>query len=171
MSLKPYILTATVIYLTGVLLGYFMEPDFSNDMVKEVSLGHRFDGPKDELLLAVAENNMSVALINILGGFSLGTVSLLNTFYNGAVLGYALSIALENFQPEETLKHTLPHSVETVAIVLSCSLGFYSGAFLFRKVYIDAGHLFETRLFLLWTTLVFAIIWMAAILEVYLSFS
>ncbi len=76
------------------------------------------DQTKSQLLWSIAGNNISVALIDLFGGFSLGMVSLLNTFYNGVVLGYACSVAMDQFPVSELMKHLMPHPIEILAIFL-----------------------------------------------------
>ncbi len=130
-----------------------------------------FDQPKSEYLWSIAGNNVSVALINIGGGFSLGTISFMNTFYNGAVLGYALSVAGNNFSLALIIRHLLPHAIEIAAIILSCSLGFYLGLYLFKKFMLGKGPVFEYHKFLVQAVLTLIIFLVAAVLEVYVSFS
>ena len=129
-----------------------------------------FDQPKSKLLWSIAGNNVSVALINIGGGFSLGTISFLNTFYNGAVLGYALSVAGDNFSLLLIMRHLLPHAIEIVAIILSCSLGFYLGLYLFKKFILGRGPVFDYLKFLILSAIILTILLVAAVLEVYVSF-
>src|SRR5690606_4944627 len=105
-------------YLTGVLVGYFMDPPFGAGWAGIIQPLHYLDRSKEELLWSIAGNNISVALINLSGGFSLGIVSLLNTFYNGAVLGYAVSVAWDNFPLPVLVKHLLPHAIEILSIIL-----------------------------------------------------
>ncbi|MEX2513051.1 MAG: stage II sporulation protein M [Cyclobacteriaceae bacterium] len=168
MSLKTLTLSATAVYLTGVLLGYNIDPGFGIDLPAASPL---MDQTKTELLWSIAGNNLMVALINIVGGFSLGVVSLLNTFYNGLVLGYALSVAGDNFPVLVILRHLLPHAIEIAGIILSCSLGFYLGIHLFRKFILGGYPVFDYRKFIFQAVLTLVILFGAAFLEVFVSFS
>ncbi|MEX2564784.1 MAG: stage II sporulation protein M [Cyclobacteriaceae bacterium] len=129
------------------------------------------DQTKTELLWSIAGNNLMVALINIVGGFSLGVVSLLNTFYNGVVLGYAFSVGGNNFPVPVILRHLLPHAIEIAAIILSCSLGLYLGLHLFKKMLLGKESFFKYRWFVFKTGITLVILVVAAYLEVYVSFN
>ncbi|MEX2592632.1 MAG: stage II sporulation protein M [Anditalea sp.] len=171
MSFKTLTLSATTVYLTGVLVGYFVEPGISLRSPEAVTPISLMDQPKTDLLWSIAGNNIMVALINIVGGFSLGVVSLLNSFYNGVVLGFALSVAGENFTVPVILRHLLPHAIEIAAIILSCSLGFYLGIHLFRKFILGGYPVFDYRKFIFQAALTLVILVGAAFLEVFVSFS
>jgi uncharacterized membrane protein SpoIIM required for sporulation len=171
MSFNPLPLSATAVYLTGVLVGYQIEPGFGSPIPLDSPSIGMMDQPKPELLWSIAGNNISVILINISGGFSIGIVSLLNTFYNGVVLGYAFSVAGENIPVDVILRHVLPHAIEIVAVILSCSLGFYMGVNLFKKLILGRKPIFAYRWFISQTVLTLIIVVVAAILEVYVSLS
>ncbi|WP_439484121.1 stage II sporulation protein M [Cyclobacterium plantarum] len=168
MNAKPLTLSATAVYLTGVLVGYNIDPGFGIDLPEASPL---MDQPKIKLLWSIAGNNLMVALINIVGGFSLGVVSLLNTFYNGLVLGYAFTVAGDNFPVTVILRHLLPHAIEIAAIVLSGSLGFYLGIHLFRKFILGRRPVFDYRKYIFQAVLTLVILLGAAFLEVFVSFS
>lgn len=171
MLLKYLTLSATAVYLTGVLVGFYMDPPIEAANPKAALPFQLLEQSKGEQFYAIAGNNITVALINLLGGFSLGILSLLNTFYNGVVLGYAFSVAVDHFPVAEILGHLLPHAIEIVAIILSCSLGFYIGSYFIKKLLLDKASEFDYRLFTFQTALTIVIILAAAFLEVYISFS
>ena len=124
---KHLTLSAAAVYLMGVLVGFTMDPPleagYSDGLVPLRFLVQ----PKSQLFWSIAGNNISVALINLFGGFSLGLVSMLNTFYNGVILGYACSVSMDHFPVLVLIRHLLPHAIEILAIILSCSLGVLSG--------------------------------------------
>jgi uncharacterized membrane protein SpoIIM required for sporulation len=171
MSFKYLTLSAIAVYLTGVLIGCQIDPDLDIGLLDNPSPILLIDQPKSELLWSIARNNIFMAIINISGGFSLGLISLLNTFYNGVVLGYAFSVALDNFQIEEILKHFLPHAIEIVSIINSCALGLYLGLCLTKKIMLGKNSKFDYRWFIFQSTITLVILVIAAILEVYVSFS
>lgn len=171
MNAKPLTLSAAAVYLTGMLVGYFIDSGFDFSLSGAKPPVAMMADSKSKLFCSIAGNNISVALINIGGGFSLGAVSLLNTFYNGAVLGYALSVAGDNFSSILIIRHLLPHAIEIVAIILSGSLGFYLGLYLLKKIILGKGCVFEYRKFLVQSGITLIILLVAAVLEVYVSFS
>lgn len=171
MNAKPLTLSAAAVYLTGLLVGYFMGSDYDFSLSEAKPPVAMIDNSKSKLFCSIASNNISVALINIGGGFSLGAISLLNTFYNGIVLGYALSVAGDNFSSILIIRHLLPHAIEIAAIILSCSLGFYLGLYLFRKFVLGRGPVFDYQKFLFQAAMTLIILLVAAVLEVYVSFS
>jgi stage II sporulation protein M len=171
MPLKFLTLSATAVYLAGVLVGYQMEPDFGVRLQDPKSVLGTMDQAKSEMLWSIAGNNISVALINIGGGISFGTISFLNTFYNGAVLGYAFSVAGDNFPLAVIMRHLLPHAIEIIGIILSCSLGLYLGLHLFKKLILGRSPVFDYQRFLILVSITMIILLVAAVLEVYVSFS
>jgi len=164
-------LSATAVYLTGVLVGFYMDPPVKVVYPEVVLPPELLEQTKGAQFYALARNNISVVLINLLGGFSLGILSLLNTFYNGVVLGYAFSVAMDHFPVPEILGHLLPHAIEIGAIILSCSLGLYMGSYIIKKMLLDNKSEFNYRMFTIHTALIMVIILTAAFLEVYISFS
>ncbi len=171
MSLNSFTLSATAVYLTGVLVGFFIDPDFDIGSMERTALIQPFDQPKPALFWSIAGNNLSVALINIAGGFSLGIVSLLNTFYNGVVLGYAFSVAGNDLPVTVILRHLLPHAIEIVWIILSCSLGLYLGLYLIRAVFLHKRAGFNYKGFMIRIGVTLTILLVAAFLEAYVSLS
>ena len=171
MLLKHLTLSAAAVYLAGVLVGFYLDPPseagFPDDLVPLSFL----EQTKSQLLWSIVGNNITVALINLFGGFSLGMVSLLNTFYNGVVLGYACSVAMDQFPFAVLMGHLLPHAIEILAIILSCSLGLYLGRYLIFKLLLDMEFPFDYRQFTLLTALTVAILLAAAVLEVTISIS
>jgi uncharacterized membrane protein SpoIIM required for sporulation len=87
------------------------------------------------------------------------------------VLGYAFSVAGENIPVGVILRHVLPHAIEIVAIILSCSLGFYMGMHLFKKLILGWNPVFAYRWFISQTVITLIIVVVAAVLEVYVSLS
>src|SRR5690554_2351997 len=132
MKPKYFTLSASVIYLMGVLVGCRLDPVIHQGSIVEIPDFHQSTVSRCEMVLEIGWNNVSVVLINLLGAFSLGIIPLLNTFYNGTVLGYAVSVATTNVPFMGALEHLLPHSIEIVAIIMSCSLGFQLGVHLFE---------------------------------------
>ena len=171
MFLKHLTLSATAVYLTGVLVGCYIDPPLEIMHPDAGTSLQLLEQPKVKQFYLILANNISVALINLMGGFSLGILSLLNTFYNGVVLGYALSVSMDHFSVSEILGHFLPHGIEILAIIISCSLGLYLGSYFIKKLLLDKASEFEYRMFFFQTAFTMAIILAAAFLEVYVSFS
>ncbi|MDN3688606.1 stage II sporulation protein M [Cyclobacterium jeungdonense] len=171
MNAKPLTLSAAAVYLTGLLVGYYMDSDFDFSLSEAKPPVAMMADSKSKLFCSIAGNNISVALINIGGGFSLGAISLLNTFHNGVVLGYALSVAGDNFSFALIIRHLLPHAIEIVAIILSGSLGFYLALYLFNKFVLGRGPVFDYQKFLILSATSLVILLLAAVMEVSVSFS
>ncbi|WP_158860993.1 stage II sporulation protein M [Lunatibacter salilacus] len=171
MSLNSLTLSATAVYLTGMLVGFYIDPVFEMNSLDNTALIQTFDQPKPLLFWSIAGNNLSVALINLAGGFSLGIVSLLNTFYNGSVLGYAFSVAGNDLPVTVILRHLLPHAIEIVGIILSCSLGLYLGIYLIRAAFLDIKAGFNFKGFMIQAGITLIILLVAAYLEAYVSLS
>ncbi|WP_114752000.1 stage II sporulation protein M [Pleomorphovibrio marinus] len=169
MNLRTLTLSASLVYILGGLVGFHIDPGYDLAPQGDGAIFSPLGQTKSGLVWAIAVNNISVALINLFGGFSLGMVSALNTFYNGAVLGYTLSVAGDNMPLSLIASHLLPHSIEVVGIILSCSLGFYLGMSLFRRIILNREPGMEYRKFMFLAALSLAILVAAAFLEVFLS--
>jgi uncharacterized membrane protein SpoIIM required for sporulation len=86
-------------------------------------------------------------------------------------LGYAMSVARDHFAVLDVLIHLFPHAIEIQAIILSCSLGLYLGPYLISKLLLDTVFPFGYCQFSHLTALTVAILLVAAVLEVFFSFS
>ncbi|WP_186758187.1 stage II sporulation protein M [Echinicola salinicaeni] len=158
--MKPFILIAAVIYTIGLLVGFHIEP-----VLAESADTGSFS------VWDIAKNNLASVIINIIGGLSLGVVSVMNTVYNGVILGYALSIILDHYPVRLVARHLLPHSIEIVGITLSCALGLYIAYFVFKTLLMNRQMQFQTRPFVICFALTVIIITVAAALEVHVSMS
>lgn len=156
--MRPFVLIAAAFYTIGMLVGFKIEPV----LAQSVDTG-------SFTVWDIAKNNLASVLVNIAGGLSLGVISILNTVYNGIVLGYVLSIIFGHKSTTEILRHFLPHSIEIAAIILSCALGMYIGYFILKTLLTNGSMKFQQRQFIVWFALTVIIVLVAAFLEVNVS--
>lgn len=158
--MRKLILFAIVIYIIGIVIGFQIDPV----LAEPVNTG-------SFTVWDIAKNNLSVVTINIAGGMSLGVISVVNTIYNGFVLGYSLSVVSDYVSWNKIFRHFLPHSIEIIGIILSCALGLKITIYVFNIIFTKGSIEFkqmEFTIYLITTTL---IIFLAAILEFYISMS
>jgi len=155
---RPFILIAVIVYTIGLLVGFQIDPV----LAQRVDTG-------SFTVWDIARNNLASVFVNIAGGLSLGVISVLNTAYNGLILGYAVSIVLEHTSSTDFVRHFLPHSIEIVAIILSCALGLYIARFIWRTLLKSQDTKFQKRTFIACLALSVIIVLVAAFLEVNVS--
>ena len=158
--MRPFILLATLAYIIGVVIGCQIEPVLAKD-VDTGSFG----------VWDIAKNNLSVVMINIAGGLSMGVISTLNTIYNGLILGYSLSVVSDYVTIDQILRHFLPHSIEIIGIIFSSALGLYIAFYVFKTTFTKSVIEFKQKEFIGYLIATIFIIVSAAALEFYISMS
>ncbi len=127
MNKKFVLLISILAYFSGILWGFFFEIPFVGKHQHSLP-------PKTENYLQLdyfntfiylMKNNLYVIYFNIcIGSLTLGIFSFVYTFYNGLVLGYIFEVSYRVLGVKQTLNLILPHSIELVAIIWSCYIGF-----------------------------------------------
>jgi uncharacterized membrane protein SpoIIM required for sporulation len=154
------ILFATLMYIIGVVIGFQIDPV----LAEPVNTG-------SFAVWDIAKNNFSVVTINIAGGMSFGVISVVNTIYNGFILGYSLSVVSDYIAWDLIFKHFLPHSIEIIGIILSCALGLKIAFYVFKLIFNKGAIEFKQTEFTIYLIVTIFIIVLAAILEFYISMS
>ncbi len=154
------ILFATLMYIIGVVIGFQIDPV----LAEPVNTG-------SFTVWDIAKNNLAVVMINIAGGMSFGVISLVNTIYNGFILGYSLSVVSDYIAWDLIFKHFLPHSIEIIRIILSCALGLKIAFYVFKLIFNKGAIEFKQTEFTIYLIVTIFIIVLAAILEFYISMS
>lgn len=154
------ILFATLIYIIGVVIGFQIDPV----LAEPVNTG-------SFTVWDIAKNNLAVVMINIAGGMSFGVISLVNTIYNGFILGYSLSVVSDHFAWDLIFRHFLPHSIEIIGIILSCALGLKIAFFVLNIFFTKGAIEFKQMEFTIYLIVTIFIIVLAATLEFYISMS
>lgn len=158
--MRKLILFAILIYIIGVVIGFQIDPV----LAEPVNTG-------SFTVWDIAKNNLSVVTINIAGGMSVGVISVVNTIYNGFILGYSLSVVSDYISWELIFKHFLPHSIEIIGIILSCALGLKIAFYVFKLIFNKGAIEFKQMEFTIYLIVTVFIIVLAAILEFYISMS
>ena len=158
--MRKLILFAIVMYIIGIVIGFQIDPV----LAEPVNTG-------SFTVWDIAKNNLSVVTINIAGGMSLGVISVVNTIYNGFVLGYSLSVVSDYIVWNQIFRHFLPHSIEIIGIILSCALGLKITIYVFNIIFTRGSIEFKQMEFTIYLITTILIIFLAAILEFYISMS
>ncbi|SDG30084.1 Uncharacterized membrane protein SpoIIM, required for sporulation [Dyadobacter soli] len=159
---------ATGAYVAGLVLGVLVKFDIALDMSGkfQASFNSIYSQNKLVLFWDILVNNIFVAVFNIFGALSFGAVSVINTLYNGVILGYTISSLHKYYPLGDILKHTLPHSIEIVATVLSCKLGIELGALLYQRYFAKVNKEIDGRYYARALGVVMLIIVLSSGLEV-----
>lgn len=158
--MRKLILSAIVVYIIGIVIGFQIDPV----LAEPVNTG-------SFTVWDIAKNNLSVVTINIAGGMSLGVISVVNTIYNGFVLGYSLSVVSDYIAWNQIFRHFFPHSIEIIGIILSCALGLKITIYVFNIIFTKGSIEFKQMEFIIYLITTILIIFLAAILEFYISMS
>jgi|GEM_PF-2807029 len=160
----------SVVYLLGLVLGFNIPPSPISDIFHERLSSVDYNGQSDSTNFSlVAENNIRVIFTNVIGAFSFGAISVLNTLYNGIILGYTISTMLNYFSLKDVMKHFLPHSLEVVAVIYSCGMGLVIANYLIKKYLLNKKPTVNTKGFGIHLITVVVITILSAYLEVYVS--
>ncbi len=171
--MKKYILFAIVTYL----FGFFIAINFELDIAKNIensteqsisSITELMKMDKTTLLMKIIKNNFFVLFLNIFGCFSLGGITFINTLYNGFIIGLFIKTISIDFKTSEILYHLLPHSLELVAIVLSCSIGYKFSLKVYKSVFNESKTKIEKQEINLILLSAFFIVF-SAFMETYVS--
>ncbi len=174
-SLWPYILLAAVLFLTSLIGGLLVSPEFAADALKELELTLK---PLAELFnplvlfIIIFLNNAIKALGAIVLGIVLGLPSLFFLGANGFMVGVAVT-ALKSITGYGVIAASLaPHGIiEIPALVLSSALGMRIGLeslkYLTRqKSAVKAQLRYSMRVYLKW---ILVGLFIAAIIEVFIT--
>jgi len=161
----------TGIYLLGLLVGFNISPSPILDIFREKLPLVDYSNQSDYMnFLLIVENNIRVVVINIIGSFSFGVISVLNTFYNGFILGYSISTSLNYFPVREVMRRFLPHSLEILTVVYSCGTGLVFGNYFMKRYLFDKrAVMMNMRAFGVHLMTVIVITILSAYLEAYVS--
>ncbi len=161
-----------IVYVLGVVFGFNLPLEYGfvdhNNLLGQFSFNY-YTESSGKVLIHIIGNNITMVLINLIGGFSFGTISILNLFYNGSILGYSSHVALTYFSPFEFAKHFIPHSLEIVGIIISSTIGVRLGIFLFSKFVLQKKCTFDYRVHIRYGLLSILITIVSAFIEVFVS--
>lgn len=167
---KKIIIFSITTYLIGFSVSFYMDIEIINSNIIETT--HFIEDIQKmknyDLWLRILENNTYVITFNILGGFSFGLLTFVNTTYNGFILGYLINILLDKFDNMFIFNHLIPHFIEIIAIILSCYLGYKVGLYIFQYLFKKSSFkIFKSDYFI--CIICFLVIFISSILEAYVS--
>ncbi len=161
---------AILTYLIPFIIGVFfiqLKPNNVSQSHEDIEL---FNLTQTELFYVILKNNITVAGINILGFVLFGTLSFLNTSYNGFLLGNFVKIIYDSLGSEVLYKHFLPHSSEIIAIIYSCYIGYELSSKFFGNFFWDKKFELSKKDYLN-IILCFLLIIISAFIEAFISIS
>ncbi|HLF53718.1 MAG TPA: stage II sporulation protein M [Candidatus Nanoarchaeia archaeon] len=131
---KIYLYTITLIFISGIFLGFAFYSQFSflDELLRE--LVGKIEGLSTSgIILFILQNNLKGAFYGLVFGVLLGIVPIINSIFNGFVLGYVLRGVWIDSGVREFWR-ILPHGIfELPAIFISLALGLKLGMFVFSK--------------------------------------
>lgn len=140
-SLRYYILIAGLIFILGIVMGYFsgkMMPQQSKELISQ--LQETFEpilekGPLSQILFIFLQNGLAAFLI-ILGGVLFGFFPFLSLLSNGELLGLVGYFASLELGMTKLLGAVLPHGlIEISCILISGAIGLKIGRRVFKRVF------------------------------------
>lgn len=145
-----------VFFIIGIALPGMIKPGFDIE-------------PGTNLFFFILKNNLSVAIISMVGGIFFGVIPFLIASINGYAIGMVFSQSLQQMPLGEVLLKFLPHGmIEIPAIVLAIGFGLsYSGFFL-KKIKLRVFMNDAADIFL---SLVLPLVLLAAVVEAILIMS
>ncbi|MEM4271636.1 MAG: stage II sporulation protein M [Candidatus Pacearchaeota archaeon] len=131
---RNYVYAVALIFLAGGILGFIFFENFSfidaflEEIIKKTEGMGAF-----ELIAFIFQNNLWSAFISLIAGLVFGIFPVLNSIFNGIIIGYVMRrVAIANGILE--FWRILPHGVfELPAVFISFALGLKLGMFLFSK--------------------------------------
>ena len=141
---RDFIYLAIGMYFIGVLVG-LVYPETFESLFGSVAeyLKDRFEGRGTLLtIVLIFIQNFTATFVCILLGVLFGLVPVFSAITNGILLGVLFSISARSHQLSE-LWRLIPHGVfELPAVFMAWGLGFWHGAWFFRK---DKGETLRNR--------------------------
>ncbi|WP_188407211.1 stage II sporulation protein M [Psychroflexus salis] len=167
---KKIIILSLTTYIIGFVVSFFINIDLTNsNNIKTIQFIEELQQMQNyDLWLRILKNNIYVIIFNILGGFSFGLLTFVNTTYNGFILDYLIKNLLVNFDNNFIFNHLMPHFIEVVAIVLSCYLGYKVGLYIFQYIFKKRNMKISNSDYYI-CTICFLLIFISSILEAYVS--
>ena len=164
---RKFIYSIIGIFFAGSLIG-FMEADTLKPYFTEL-IGDIVDKTEGldflEMFWFIFSNNITSSLFALVLGALFGFFPIFNALFNGALLGYVYSEA-STLAGYGVIWRLFPHGVfELPAIFISLGLGVYVGAALFGKDKIKNSLLRLKQAFMVFLTLVFLLLAIAALIE------
>jgi stage II sporulation protein M len=120
---ESYLMISAMIFIVSLLLGYafagMLEPILGSvlgDLKRRIS-----QGELKLTTLSLFANNFKVAFIIYAGGITIGVVTVIYLFVNGAIIGYTAA----QFSIGDFIIYTAPHGVfEILGIIIAAAGGF-----------------------------------------------
>ena len=140
-SLKSYIIFSFLIFVFGILGGYFFAQNFpqqTEEIMKQLQsffLSAKEDSSFD-LFIFILENNITNLLAILILGIFAGLIPLLAVFANGMLLGVIACVISEKLSWSFLIAGILPHGIfEIPALVLSAAIGIHIGVVAVKKLF------------------------------------
>lgn len=176
-SLLPYILTSTLVFLSGIIVGYYFVEIYPAESEKLISLLRETYRPVlemnkvSQILFIFLKNGVTSFLIVIFGIF-FGFLPIISLISNGEILGILTKFTLEKASISYLLLGILPHGIiEIPCFLITSAIGLRIGKTFIKKILGKGGSLKEEFNLGLNTFLrvILVFLFLAAIIEVLIS--
>ena len=176
-SLLPYILISALIFLLGIISGYYFAEVYPSESGELLSLLEKTYKPILEMnkvsqVLFIFLKNGVTSFFVIIFGVIFGLLSVISLISNGEILGILANFTLEKFSIFYFLLGILPHGIiEIPCFLISSAIGLKIGKTLIKKIFGKGGSLKEELNLGLNTFLriILVFLFLAAIIEVLIS--
>lgn len=141
---KNYIVTASVIFVLSMVLGYQWQAfhTFLQGQIEGIAeIAQRLaqsDNPMLDIFIFIFLNNTIKSIAIVYLGFFMGVLPLIFLVINGMVLGYLylqFVVVQESTSLWEMLIAILPHGIiELPAVVIACAYGMQFGMLIWKRI-------------------------------------
>jgi stage II sporulation protein M len=140
-SLLLYLKVVTAVFIFGIVSGVFImfeDPEkviavideYIEELVASVQNASQLD-----LVLLIAENNITIALLTLVFGFLVGIAPLFVAYINGAFIGMIGTLVAQEGSLLLFIVGVLPHGViEIPAVIISLALSLRLGVIVIKKI-------------------------------------
>lgn len=168
---RKIILGSIITYLIGLSASFLFDIRLPHSAKADTSLyiNNLKNLHQSEICLMILKNNLFVIGVNIIGCLSFGIISFANTLLNGFTLGYLLKVIITNYSIEFAVRFILPHSIELIAIILSCYVGYKLGIEVYKFISTKDYSVKIDKWVLLSVLSSILIVFLASIIEAYVT--
>ncbi len=133
-SVSKYIYASIIIFVFGAIAGFILknELSFIDEVLRKIISQTIGLGPT-EMIFFILQNNLQSAIISIILGSLFGIFPIINSFSNGVIIGYVMSLVYAEAGIWQFWR-LLPHGIfELPAIFISFGIGMKLGFSILKK--------------------------------------
>jgi stage II sporulation protein M len=176
-SLFPYIILATLVFITGIVAGYYVNkffPEKTQELISLLREEYSFilEANKFSQILFIFLKNGTASFIVLMTGAFFGVVPVISLVNNGEILGAFGSAFLKEESFLRLLAGILPHGIiEVPFFIISSAMGLKIGRTVVERIFKKKGDIKKEVALALNTFLkiVLVFLFIAAVVEVLIT--